>query len=414
MIKSITVVSCVFPPEPIVSSRTSIQIVNELAHRSNDVTVLASFPNRPGGKIFPGYQRQLFLRDPNQTDFDLTRCWNTLSARSSLITRLLENFSFGITSSFRLLFSPRPGVIYANTWPVLAQGLTCLAARLRHIPIVLSIQDIYPESLSFQGRFSSRNILYRILRWIDRANARSAGALIVISEKFAQIYIQDRGIPPEKVHVIPNWVDPKEIELLPRVQFREKAGIPENAFVFGYGGNIGVAAGVENLIRAFSQVVDDRTYLLIAGDGSRRQVCQELVDQLKVKNVILHSPWPAEETSEVLAAADVLVLPTLGEQSLASVPSKMLNYMLAARPMVAFVLANSDTARLIREIGCGWTVDPDDCDHIVQELSRIRDISARFLEEKGSAGREYVLRNLSSDICVPRVIDILERLANEG
>lgn len=410
----ITIISAVFPPEPIVSANTSYNMARGLIYQEQFVNVITNFPNRPAGKLYKGYRQSVYSTSIDPSGFRLVRCFSFFSKESSMVSRWMENISFGLSSSLALFFSPKPDAIYVNTWPIFAQGLACFVASVRRIPVVLNIQDIYPESLAMQGRLSSTNLFYKILRWIDRANARSAGALIVLSDYFAKIYTEDRGIPAEKVHVIPNWVDPDEIQLLPKAQFRKRYGISENAFVFGYAGNIGVAAGVENVIEAFANIGERKTYLLIAGDGSRRQSCQDLVKKLGAKNVIFHSPWPKEETSEVLAAADVLVLPTQGEQSMASVPSKMLNYMLAARPILALVLPDSETAQLIHAANCGWVVSPGDQTSASHEMAKISLMPADLHSGLGLAGRDYVQEHLSSEVCIPRVIQILEHAAEKG
>jgi glycosyltransferase involved in cell wall biosynthesis len=231
--------------------------------------------------------------------------------------------------------------------------------------------------------------------------------LIVISDRFAEIYRNDRGVPAQRVYVIPNWVDPQEISLLPRDQFRTRSGIPRDAFVYIYGGNIGVAAGVEAAIEAFSQVKNCRVYLLIAGDGTQRTACESLVVKSGVHNVIFHHPWPAEETSEVLAAADVLLLPTLGEQSLASVPSKMLNYMLAGRPILTVAVHGSDIDKIIHEAQCGWQVQPDNPEALTEVLNRLSEIPAAELIEKGENGRKYVLERFSRNVCLPEAVKVI-------
>ena len=94
----ITIVSCVFPPEPVVSAQTSGQIVDELVKRGHEVTVVAPFPNRPGGYIFPGFKRRLFPRRAVEDYFQIVRCLSFFSEKSTLFSRFWENISFGWVS----------------------------------------------------------------------------------------------------------------------------------------------------------------------------------------------------------------------------------------------------------------------------------------------------------------------------
>lgn len=408
------VIACVFSPEPVVSAQTSEEIAHKLVQRGHKVTVVASFPNRPQGRIFPGYRRTLFSREIAPEGYSILRLFSFFSSRSTLFSRWLENLTFGLSSGLALLFLPRPDLIYANTWPILAQGLICFVARFRKIPIVLSIQDIYPESLQVQGRISKKQLPFRILRWLDRYVARASSALIVISNRFAELYTQDRGVPAGQVHLVPNWADPHRIQLVPPAHFRQRIEIPPDAFVFGYSGNISSASGLENILQAFAQIKQENVFLLIAGDGDRRIRCEELVRQLKLRNVVFHHPWLSEETSEVLAAADVLLLPTCGDQSLVSVPSKILNYMFSARPIFAIALPASETAQVVTNAACGWVISPDETINLGQKFAEIIKLPSAQLVKMGICGRTYALKYFTSEVSLPKVIKVLEQVAQDN
>src|ERR1700761_3098429 len=203
------IVSAVFPPEPVVTAQTSFQIADELFLQGHQVIVLAPFPNRPDGELFKGYRRSLFRTE--NMGFSVIRCFSFLSRKSTVGSRLLENIGFAITSSVRVLFAPRPDIIYMNSWVIFGSGLVSAAAWLRGIPVAMSVQDVYPESLSQQNRIASQSLLFKILRGLDTKIARSAKALIVISEQFRETYTLDRGVPADRIHVLQNWGEPSSV-----------------------------------------------------------------------------------------------------------------------------------------------------------------------------------------------------------
>lgn len=409
----VCVVTPVFPPEPVVSARTSADIAAALAGNAHTVHVLTAFPNRPAGRLYLGYRRRLYLRENASGGMRVVRCFSFLSPESRLVSRLLENISFGITSSVALLCGPRPHVIYANTWPIFAAGMTTLAAKLRRVPLVISVQDIYPESLLSQGRLRPASRLAAIMRRIDSRIARNAAAVIVISERFAQLYRQDRRVPADRVHIVPNWGDTTEPASAEEGRaLRDETGLPPDDFIIVYGGNVGAAAGVAGVIEALGMAPHDaRPHLLIAGAGSQLEACRELARTIDPARIKFFSPWPAEKTGAVFAAADLLVLPTHGEQSLASVPSKLISYLLAGRPVLAQALPESDTARMIREAGCGWVVAPDQPAELARAITQVRALSAQERRDRGEAGRCYALQHLTRETLLPRVITILEQAA---
>ena len=224
----VVIVSAVFPPEPMVSAQTSVQLAEALVSRGHSVHVLAPFPNRPKGQLFDGYKRSLYSTSAPEQGYAVTHCWSFFSPYSTMLSRFAENLSFGITSGLRLLCGKRPDVIYSNSWAVFATGIVICIARLRSIPAVLSVQDVYPESLESQGRVAMRGWFYRFLRKSDQAILRSAKEIVVISEGFRKLFVTDRGIASERLHVVPNWGrdDLSQADPEAALEFRQKLGIP--------------------------------------------------------------------------------------------------------------------------------------------------------------------------------------------
>jgi glycosyltransferase involved in cell wall biosynthesis len=410
------IVSAVFPPEPVVTAQTSFQIADELFRNGHQVTVLAPFPSRPDGELFKGYSRSLYRRE--NMGFSVIRCFSFLSRKSSMGSRLLENIGFAITSSIRVLFAPRPDIIYMNSWVIFGSGLVSVAAWIRGVPVAMSVQDVYPESLSQQKRITQQSLLFSILRGLDTRIAHSAKALIVISERFRETYRLDRGVPADRIHVLQNWGETSSINLDARGAYalRQKYGILDHATLAVYAGNVGAAAGVETAIKAFEYLWNDENIcMLIAGAGSRLQACQELVETKGLQDrVFFYTPWPKKDTGIVLGAADVLLLPTQGEQSLVSVPSKLISYLLSGRPVLAMVLENSDTAKLIAGAKAGWVIPPDDPAGAAAALKVIAARPREDLRATGTRGLDYALRHLTREANLPRMIQLLVRLAKAG
>jgi len=410
----VVIISAVFPPEPMVSAQTSVQLAEELVRRGDSVLVLAPYPNRPEGELFDGYKRRLYTTAASEQGYRLTHCWSFFSPHSTMVNRFAENLSFGITSGLRLLVGKRPDVIYSNSWAVFATGIVAFVAWLRSIPLVLSVQDVYPESLESQGRVAKRGRFFRLLRLCDQTILRSAKDIIVISEGFRRLFEADRGIPSQRLHVVPNWGNDHLLQADPNAAsaFRQHLGIPAGAFVAVYAGNVGVASNAEMLVDVFAKLKDQaRIYLVIAGGGSRLDACREKIAQQNLDRVIIHSPWKKEETGPVLEMADLLLLPTKAEQSLMSIPSKLISYFLAARPVLAAVLSGSDTAMAVRDIGAGWVVEPDSDEPMVESIIAASEMSEESLKRMGLAGRTYALQNLTREANLPRVVQIVESAA---
>jgi len=305
----------------------------------------------------------------------------------------------------------RPDVIYANTWPITATALLAGVAAIRRIPLVMNVQDLYPESLISQGQIRDHGIVAKAMYWLDGLVGRAAKVVIVISEPLRERYLQSRALA-HNVRIIRNWVDRDVIDMSAEVvDVRYRAGIPEGAFVAAYGGNIGYGADVEGLIEAFSEIGTKHVFLVVAGDGPRLRKCRRLVNGQGTQAVVFWSPWAEADTSIVLRGADVLVLPTRGKQTDASVPSKLMTYMLAGRPIIAQAVPGSETARVVNECNCGWVVKPDDVHGLSAAISEASNTPDNERKALGQRARAYALANFTTDACLPQVIETIEQAA---
>ncbi|NJK47260.1 glycosyltransferase family 4 protein [Candidatus Gracilibacteria bacterium] len=408
IIMHILIVSCVFSPEPVTSAVTSEQLAIGLVKKGHRVTVITAFPNRPGGKLYPGYTRSWRKVEQTEAGYELIRTYSWLSTQPTVLSRLLENLSFGVASTLNAL-SIKPDLVYANTWPLFASGFLTALCSLRKLPLVINIQDIYPDAAIELGKFPSSGLLPQLLRSLDTWIAHQSITLVTLSENFARFYSKTRQVPPQKVHIVYNWLDDEEIKPGSRIgNFRNQQNISEDTFLVMYAGNIGVNAGVEFVIEAATKLQDLPDVLfIIAGDGSCRKACEDLAQKYELANLRFFYPLPKEEFSEVQAAADLMILPTRKSGSLTSVPSKLIAYMLSGRTVLATVDEESDTARIIKEARCGVCVAPEDPDAIAKAIRMSIQIPDE-LNQMGQQARSYALQNFSSQVCLPKLISILE------
>jgi len=403
---NVAVVSCVYPPEPVVSSRTSADVAEALAASSDRVTVICPFPSRPEGRVYDGFRRRWRQRTAAGA-IEIVRCWSLASRRSTLMSRLAENISFGLSSMVVLLRIRALDLVYINSWPVFATAFVALAARLKRARYVISVQDVYPESLMSQNR-PAAGALAPLLRRIDAWVARRAAAVIVIAEPFASIYRHDRGVDADRIHVVPNWIsEPPAAAPDDVLAYRRERGIADDDFLVVYAGNVGVAAGVEQLIESIPSIHDKKVRLLVAGSGASAESCEELARKMAPDRVQFHRPWLDRETALVLCAADLLALSTAGDQSRFSVPSKLISYFFAERPVIAIVEPGSEIARILHESRTGWTVGPGHTSRLAGVIEEAMRVPAAERAEMGRRAQAYAATHFGKQQAVSRVLSVL-------
>lgn len=408
---NILIISPLFPPEPAIAGIECDQLATALTVRGHSVSVVTSFPSRPGGSFYPGY-RLAWRRDEfTRSGYRLIRTLSIPSGRHSLL-RIAEYASFGVTSFLNAL-SIKADVIYSVSWPILGTGMSVLLSKVRRLPVVVCIQDIHPEAALAAGHLASMNPLLGLLKALDGAIVRRADAVHVISENFKRFYRSSRSIPEGKLHVIPNWMDEEVVTPGERNgEFRRQLEIRDDAFVAMYAGNIGAMTSVKTIIHAANLLRDEQSIVFVmAGDGSQLPECRALAESYRLTNVRFFSPWKDEPVSFVHGTADLLVLPMRKSGSMTSVPSKLIAYMLSGRPILAAVDGLSDTAMVLAESGAGRSIPPEDHEAMATAVRSLQR-SAEQLSVMGEKARQYALRNFSRTACVSRLVALIESIAD--
>ena len=417
MVPHIVLISAVYPPEPVVSARMSWDLAHRLAELGNKVTVVCPQPSRPASVAYRQYAGHAEPVVSQENGVEVVRLPSFCAPLSRLAPRLYESWSFGRHASRYLArqLRERPDVIYVNAWPLFAQAQVAIRARAMKVPMVLQIMDIYPESLLNRLPALPRLLLGTPLRMLDRLLACSAARLCVISESMRALYLNDRRLPAEMVVTIPTWQDEEIFESVAlRSEVCKRYGVPNGCFTFLYLGNIGPVAGVELTIRAFHEAGISGAQLVIVGDGSEKVACVQLADTLAAKNVFFVADPEVGNVPLLQSMADVFLLPLKRGAGRSSIPSKLPAYLFSAKPVLATVDAECDTAAVIRDGNCGWVGPPEDQEWLAAMMKEVAALDEAELNALGSNGKAYALARLSKAEGVKRLADLVTSVLKPG
>jgi colanic acid biosynthesis glycosyl transferase WcaI len=230
----------------------------------------------------------------------------------------------------------------------------------------------------------------------------------VITNSFAE-NITAQGIDPRKIQNIPNFIDTSAITPLPRCNSFSQRWKLDDKFVVMYAGNIGYTHGSEIVVDAAEKLTSIENLLfLVIGEGSRQAGLARRARERQVANLRFLPTQPGETIPEMLASADVFVLTTKPGVGKTSFPARVYGFLLAARPVVASVDADSDTARLLDEAGAGLVTTPGNVEDFCRAIVTLyHDASAR--ERLGRGGADFMARHYSPDA----VADQYDKLLRE-
>lgn len=325
-----------------------------------------------------------------------TTGWGTVSRvhpfpgnKSNLLSRAVGFAGFtGLSGLTAALTASRPDVVLAMSPPITLGVAGVVVGRLRCIPVVFNVQDIFPDVAVDLGMLTDPRMIAGA-RTLERSIYAASDAVTVLSDDLRANVVAKIG--PEhadKVRVIPNFVDTARIVPAdPQNAYRVEHGLVGRDVVL-YAGNVGHSQSLDLVIHAARAFTDDPSVVfVINGQGSARSALEEAATGLD--NVVFVDYQPAERLGEVLAAGDIHVVPLRRGLASASVPSKIYSILAAGRPFVASVDQGTEIDRIAQQSGAGLAVPPDDADAFTGALRRLLDDRVAAAQ-MGRDGRRWV------------------------
>lgn len=397
----IVIVSAVFTPEPVVTAMISLDLANELS-LNNKVIVLSPPPTRPFGKIYKE-------EDIQNKDFDFNHIiLNSYTCpQSNIIGRGRESYSFGKeVESYIEKYASDIDVVYANTWPLFSQQIIVEVLKKYNIPLVLHIQDIYPESISKKIPFIG-GLINNLLLPMDKYILANSSEIITISNRMKQFLVKSRNIDPENINVVRNWQDDKSFKIS-----HENQNNKDDIFTFMYVGSINSSANVELVIDAFGKIDLKNSQLVIAGDGSEKINCIEKSKKYKEKNIQFITVEP-KEVPLLQSKADVLILPLKKGIAKTALPSKLTAYMLSSKPVLASLDLDSEVFDIISQNKCGIVCNPEEENELMEQMYNLYKEDKEVLIEMGRNSFSYAQLNLTKKINLSKIVAIINNNLKE-
>jgi len=395
-----------FAPEITSNAAVVTGLARALAAQGYRVTVLAGTPHYQLREVPPGYRFRPF-RSERRGGIKIIRCW-AFPKSDGKISKLLNYLTFTLTSFLAGIFIGRPGAVLVVSPPFWLGFVALFFKTLRGCPVIYNVQDLFPEAYLASGEVragwvtrSMDSLVTRMYRGCDR--------ITVITGSFAQA-VAGRGVDSRRIVCIPNFIDTSAVTPLPRSNAFSHRWNLDDKFVLMYAGNIGYTHGTEMLVEAADKLSGIKNLrFVVIGGGSKRDDLAAHTRKRQLENVIFLPTQPCEIFPEVLASADIFVLTTKAGVGKTSFPGRVYSFLLAGRPIIASIDADSDTAKLLHEAGAGLVTAPGHVeDFCAAIISLFNQASER--EHMGRQGVEFMSRRYSSEFVVEQYKRVLQGL----
>jgi len=408
-------VSQYFPPEMGAPAARAAELSRYWARDGHEVTVLTAFPNHPTGVVPPEYRskfRRLVAREAVD-GVNVVRTWLFPFPNRKAYQRMLNYSSFCVSSASTGLFLSRPDLVIATS-PQLLVGLSgWWLARAKRVPFVFEVRDLWPESLTAVGMGDPNSLLHRSLANIAGFLYRNCDHVVVVTPAFEDYLVEHWHTPRTKISIVGNGV---ETDLFSpgdtSTNLRKELGA-DGKFLVCYIGTMGMAHGLEMLIEAAARLRDSapEVLFLLVGEGAEKERIISLARSRGLTNVRFVDQQPREEIPAYICACDAcLVLLKKTDLFKAVIPTKMLEFMSCARPVILGV--DGQARKIIEEAEAGIFVEPENAADLAQAVIRLA-ADASLRESLGHNGRRHILQRFSREHTARAYLDVLESLVGQ-
>lgn len=400
--KRILIVALNYAPELVGCAKYTTELAEELAKRGHQVEVVCAPPYYPHWKIADGYSGKWWTSETLNA-VRVRRAPLYVPARPSGIKRIIHLASFGLAAfptALKAALSHKPDLVFTVA-PTLASSLTALtAAKTAWAKSWLHVQDFEVDAAFELGLLKSdrsRSWALKAERWLlDRFDLVSTISPAMVG------LLEAKGISAQRLFEFRNWVDVDAITVSPTsaTPLRQELGISPDKVVALYSGNMAAKQGIETLAEVAGTAAsnDPNLTFLFCGDGPAKGELQARSHGLP--NVRFLPLQPLERLSELLATADIHLLPQRAEAADLVLPSKLTGMLASGRPVVAMAPPGTGLAQEVES--CGLVVEPTGAAMAAAVLALSRDPQLRHsygLEARRRAEQRWRKSAIIDNFC---------------
>jgi glycosyltransferase involved in cell wall biosynthesis len=376
-----------FPPEANAPASRTHEHCREWVRLGHDVTVITGVPNHPRGVLFQGYENRL-VQEESIDGIRVIRAWMLLTPNEGFVGRISNYLLFALLASLLSFKAERPDVVIATS-PQFFCGLAgMLVSRLRAVPFILEIRDLWPESIAQLGQLQPGALL-RALERLETFLYRSAAGIVVNTAAFID-HIAARGVQPEKIELVYNGFDPSLFRRQPPDNaLLRKHGL-QDKYLVAYIGTLGLSHGLETLLDAAEQLQGHPDlHFLVIGDGAARESLEASRARRRLTNVTLLGLRPRSEIPSWIASIDLLVVLLRDLEIFTSVvPSKIFEFCAQERPVIVST-PRGEFRTMIETAEAARSLDPEQPEALAETILACRQ-APEETADMARRGREWV------------------------
>jgi glycosyltransferase involved in cell wall biosynthesis len=396
-----------FPPESNAPANRVYELCKRWVRDGDEVHVITGVPNVPAGVVYHGYKNRL-VQTEIIDGIKTTRVWTFIAANKGTIRRIFNYVSYMLSASLAGLFAQKPDVIIATSPQFFCGWAGIFASRLRRVPFVLEVRDLWPDSIAAVGAMRN-GLLLRLLKRLEAKMYAAAHEIVTVGEGYKDELIQ-RDVQAAKISVVPNGVDGEVFyPRYPEQKLRETYG-PNHEFLCSYCGTIGMASGLEVVLRTAKLLKDrqrDDIKFLLVGAGAVADELQEQAHGQNLDNIVFLGRQDRRLIPGILSISDACLVHLKKARIFETVlPSKIFEASAMAKPIILGV--EGYAAEFIKRANAGICIEPENAQQLFEAVLKLAE-DPSLCRSLGQAGREYVMKHYDRDLVARNYQDVIIR-----
>lgn len=288
----------------------------------------------------------------------------------------------------------RYDVVIATSPPLLIGLLGTWLASFHRVPLVLEVRDLWPDAPVQLGVLTNP-MLIRLAHWLEAYLYRKARHIIVLTEGYQDVLIQQKDIDPARITVIPNAADFTLTDTITpdfdRSAFRRQHDMNDGFWVV-YAGAHGLVNRLATVLDAAEKLADTpHVQFLLIGDGVQKQPLQHEAARRGLTNVRFLDKRPKGDVIPFLLASDVGLTTAPRLPIFRTVlTNKLFDYFSCRLPVLTML--DGESRRLIETADAGLYVEPENADALVCAIQYYLN-NPRQIRRHGENGYQYAQRH---------------------
>ena len=404
---NILLISEHFYPEKNAPGKRWFEHAKEWVKLGNKVTVLTSVPDPLISKVFPGYKNKIYQSE-EVDGIKIIRVWTFITKnKKSLLFRTINFLSFMFTSLFFGLLIKKYDKLIVSSPPILPIISGFLISRIKRIPFVLEIRDLWPEAIVALGLMKENSFIIKSLYVITKYIYRKS-ELIVVVTKTSKEYLTEMGINKDKIIVIENGFN-FERTLTPNKSInliKKQYNIKDADFIISYIGTIGIPHGLEIILKSAERL--NNVLFLVIGEGTEKKSLKKIKEQKKIKNVLFIDTIDWQEIVNINQIIDANLIHLQNLKLFKTVlPSKMFESMALKKPILAGLIGES--IEIITKSNFGLKIIPENPNSLVENILHLRS-NPEMSKIMGNNGFNLVKKKYNRKVLAYQMIQTIDTI----